>query len=67
LRAFPVTAEIATEAAQLRASYGLKTPDSIQLATARLGGATAFLTNDDHFAALPGMKIISLDELLLVI
>jgi len=67
LKAFPVTTEIATEAAQLRAAYGLKTPDSIQLATALLGGATSFLTNDDHFAALPGMNIISLDELLKVI
>jgi hypothetical protein len=32
-----------------------------------MAGATAFLTNDDHFAALPGMNIISLDELLKVI
>jgi predicted nucleic acid-binding protein len=60
----PVSEEIATKAAQLRASHGLKSPDSIQLATAQMAGATAFLTNDDHFEALPGMEIISLDELL---
>jgi predicted nucleic acid-binding protein len=67
LKTLPVTAEIAAEAAQLRASYGLKTPDSIQLATARVGGATAFMTNDDRFASIPGIELIHLDGLLKVL
>ena len=67
LKTLPVTAEIATEAAQLRASYGLKTPDSIQLATARVSGATAFMTNDDRFASIPGIELIHLDGLLKVL
>jgi predicted nucleic acid-binding protein len=67
LKVLPVSVEIATKAAQLRAAYSLKTPDSIQLATAQMAGATAFLTNDNHFAALPGMNILCLDELLKVV
>lgn len=49
VRLEPVTAEIAARAAQVRAVYGFKTPDAIQLATALLGGATLFLTGDRAF------------------
>jgi predicted nucleic acid-binding protein len=42
----PVSPSIAAEAARIRAAYGARTPDAIQLATALNGGATAFLTND---------------------
>jgi predicted nucleic acid-binding protein len=64
LTTLPVSAEIATEAARLRAAYGLKTPDSIQIATAIVGRATSFLTNDGEFAPIPGLKIVCLSELL---
>jgi predicted nucleic acid-binding protein len=50
----PVSPDIAREAASIRAAYGVRTPDAIQLATAILGGATAFLTND---AALASIKL----------
>lgn len=46
VEAIPVSAAIAEEAAQLRARHNLRTPDSIQIATAIVSGATAFLTND---------------------
>ena len=36
----PVSAEIADRAAELRARYGFKTPDAIQIATALIGKAT---------------------------
>lgn len=42
----PVSALIAEEAARLRAKHNLRTPDSIQIATAVTAGATSFLTND---------------------
>ena len=45
----PVTSEIADRAAELRAHYGLKTPDAIQLATASEAGAGLFLTRDRDF------------------
>jgi predicted nucleic acid-binding protein len=64
LTTLPVSAEIAAEAARLRADYGLKTPDSIQLATARVGKATAFLSNDGELTPIPGLELILLDRLL---
>jgi predicted nucleic acid-binding protein len=64
LIALPVSAKIAEEAARIRAAYGVKTPDSIQLATARIGNATAFLTNDRGFAPIPGLEVIVLEQVL---
>lgn len=45
----PLSADIADQAAELRAKYGFKTPDSIQLATAIDQKATLFLTRDRAF------------------
>ena len=67
LRTIAVSPEIADEAAQIRAIHGLRTPDSIQLATARLAMATAFLTNDFGLAATPGIQLLVLDSLLTAI
>jgi predicted nucleic acid-binding protein len=64
LRTLPVSAEVAVEAARIRAAYRLKTPDSIQLATARVGQATAFFSNDDKLTTVPGIELILLDRLL---
>jgi predicted nucleic acid-binding protein len=58
-----VTPEIAQEAARLRAMFGFKTPDSIQLATARVARATAFLSNDSALRPIPGVELILLDQL----
>ena len=44
-----LSAEIADCAARLRAEYGFKTPDAIQLSTAITKGATLFLTRDREF------------------
>ncbi len=46
----PVSAAIAEVAARLRAKHNLRTPDSIQIATAITAGATSFLTNDVQLA-----------------
>ena len=64
LKTLSVSPKIAMEAAQIRANYGLKTPDSIQLATARVGNATAFLSNDDGVDPIQGLELILLDRLL---
>jgi predicted nucleic acid-binding protein len=54
---------IAEEAARLRASYNIRTPDSIQMATAISVGASFFLTNDTRLPSLPNLKTLVLDEL----
>lgn len=54
---------IAEVAAQLRATYNLQTPDSIQMATAISGGASVFLTNDARLPSLPELEVLVLEEL----
>jgi predicted nucleic acid-binding protein len=61
---FPVSGAIASRAAQLRADIGLRTPDAIQIATAQIGGAGAFVTNDGRLASVPGIGILVLERLL---
>ena len=55
--------DIAEEAAKLRAFHKIRTPDSIQMATAIKMNATYFLTNDLRLPSLPKLKIITLDGL----
>jgi len=47
-------------AAQLRASTGAKTPDSLQLVAALAAGCTSFLTNDRDLPTIPGLSILQL-------
>jgi predicted nucleic acid-binding protein len=63
LTSIPVSENIAEYAARLRAAHNLRTPDSIQTATALLAGAGYFLTNDAKLAAVPGMQVLTLDAL----
>jgi predicted nucleic acid-binding protein len=56
--------EIAIKAAGFRAKYGLKTPDSIQVATAVFVSAEYFLTNDIRLKAVKELEILVLDELI---
>jgi predicted nucleic acid-binding protein len=59
-----VSPQIATEAAELRARWGYTTPDAIQLATAKAGHATFFVTNDGDLASAPGLQVVALKQLL---
>jgi predicted nucleic acid-binding protein len=54
----PVSSAIAALAARMRARYGLKLPDAIQLATALDLEATALVTHDRDFAKVQGLSII---------
>lgn len=63
LTTIAVSPAIAEVAAQLRATYNLQTPDSIQMATAISGGASFFLTNDARLPSLPDLKLLVLEEL----
>jgi len=44
-------------AARIRALYGLRTPDALQVATAIACGASALLTNDSDIARIPDIEI----------
>lgn len=54
---------VAETAARLRATYNLKTPDSIQLATALEAKADYFLTNDVKLKVISELITVTMDEL----
>ncbi len=54
--------EIAARAAQIRAQYGLQTPDALQAATALHANATAIITNDRIFKRVPNLSTLVLDD-----
>ena len=58
-----VSSGVAEEAAKLRATYNIRTPDAIQLATAILAGASSSLTNDSFLPSMPAIQILILDRL----
>jgi predicted nucleic acid-binding protein len=61
---FDLNIEIAKKAAGFRAKYGLKTPDSIQIATAIFAYSDYFFTNDIRLKAVKEIEILVLDELI---
>ena len=56
--------EVAKKASDLRATERIKAPDAIQIATALLYGATAFITNDKIFERIKGIDVLILDKFL---
>ena len=63
IRTWPVEADIALRAAELRGRYGLRTPDALQIATAMYAGCDAFLIGDKGFCRVTEMRVIILDNL----
>ena len=64
LKLLPVTEEISDEAASLRATYGIRTPDAIQIGTALATGADGFLTNDRTLKRVQEIDVLVLGDLL---
>jgi predicted nucleic acid-binding protein len=62
LRMVSLSPSIAAEAARIRAAYRTKTPDAIQLATAKEGGASSLRTNDGELASIPGLRLVVLER-----
>lgn len=60
----PVSYDVAREAARIRAEWGLRTPDSMLVATATLAGTDGFITNDGRLGrvAIKGLSIVVLDD-----
>jgi len=59
----PIDAAMAEQGADLRARYGLRTPDALQIATALAAGCTALLTNDARLQRVTDLRVLVLDEL----
>ena len=60
-----VTRDAARRAAQLRARYSVRPADALQVATALVHSATAFVTHDQRLARLsPELDVIALDDFL---
>ena len=63
-RLLPITHAILREAAGLRATTRLKTPDALHAATARQVGCALFITNDAAFRGAVTLPLVILDDLL---
>lgn len=64
LMTLEVSNTIAEQAARLRATHNIRTPDAIQISAALNAGASHFFTNDVRLPAIPSIQIISLDSLI---
>jgi predicted nucleic acid-binding protein len=62
IRLFSVSEPVLREAASLRATLRLRTPDAIHAATALIHRCTMFLTNDIVFRSVPGLPVVVLDD-----
>ncbi|MGQ0653053.1 MAG: type II toxin-antitoxin system VapC family toxin [Betaproteobacteria bacterium] len=54
-----LSAQIAEDAARLRASLRLRLPDAVQVATAMAVNADALVTHDRDFSRVRGLRILS--------
>ncbi len=63
LQLLPVTRHVLVRAAEIRARYGLRTPDAIMLATAVEAGATLAVTNDDAWRKMKAIDVVLLGDL----
>ena len=62
LSTIEVNVAIARKSTELRAAYGLRTPDAIQLATGIVAGATAFITNDVRLKKVSDIMVLVISE-----
>ncbi|WP_242063136.1 type II toxin-antitoxin system VapC family toxin [Nostoc sp. FACHB-892] len=60
----PISQSILRQAANIRATSNLKTPDAIHAATALSVNCHQFLTNDKGFRNVPGLAVVILNEVL---
>lgn len=63
LESIPLDTAVFVRAAELRADFGVKTPDALHLAAAQLSGCTEFWTNDRRLAsASHGLAVDVIDD-----
>lgn len=63
VRLIDLDRSIALRAADLRARYGLRTPDAVQVATALAAMCDAFLTNDGGLVRVKEIPILLISDL----
>ncbi len=54
---------VSIKAAELRAKYGIKTPDAIQLASVITKNGDVFVTNDERLADVKEIEVLTLKEI----
>ena len=64
MQLIPISKSVLRQAATLRATTNLKTPDAIHAATALSVNCTQFITNDKGFRNVSGLPVIVLNEVL---
>ena len=64
MRLIPISQSVLRNAAQMRASSNLKTPDALHAATALSINCTVFLTNDKGFRNVTNLPTVILSEVL---
>lgn len=62
LELVPVSRGVLVHAAEMRARYGLRTPDAIMVATAIESGATLAVTNDDSWRKVKEVEVVLLSD-----
>jgi predicted nucleic acid-binding protein len=60
IRLVDVTRDLLRRAAQLRARFGVRTPDALQLSAALEMGCSAFVTNDRRLPVISGLRVVQL-------
>jgi predicted nucleic acid-binding protein len=64
IQLIPVSQKILRDAATLRSSINLKTPDAIHATTALSANCAFFLTNDRAFRNVPKLPTLILDDVI---
>ncbi len=59
----PIDEQVASSAARLRARYGLRTPDALQVATAIEHGCQAFLTGDRALGRVTEINVLVVGDM----
>ena len=63
LEMVPLDESVSLRAAELRAKYGIKTPDAIQLASVIFKNGDVFITNDDRLDAVEEINVLTLRDI----
>lgn len=63
LTTLAIDGSIAQKAAEIRAKYGIRTPDALQIATAITAQADIFITNDADLKGIEEIEVLILKDL----